>query len=70
VGADELARASPGESVARTLVHMLGYIEVGAGELTHAAVERVRQNREDAIVLGLGAGLAVAVGLLIVVLLS
>lgn len=63
-------RASPVGTIARTLSHGLGYVEVGAGELTHAAVERVRHNREEALALVFGGGLAVAAGVVIVLLMS
>jgi hypothetical protein len=49
----------------------LGYVEVGAAELTHSAVERVReQPREELRLYALSLAISFATGVLIVLLLT
>ena len=71
VDRDGTPRPSPFPTVRHAVARGLGHVEVGAGELTHAAVESMRERPRDELRLfALGAALSVAAAVLVVLILG
>ena len=65
-------RASP-KSIRRMVAQGVAYVELGAGELTHAAIERIHarpDHRQEIKMIALAGALATATGVLITLLLN
>jgi hypothetical protein len=65
-------RTSPVLTATKIGAHAVGYIGIGASELTHAAINRVREHpggQQEAVVSACFAALAVALGILVALLL-
>jgi hypothetical protein len=72
-GADGRDRASPLITVTKKGAHALGYVAVGASELTHETLNRVREyprGQQEALMFACLAALAAALGMLVALLLN
>ena len=65
--------SSPVPAIRRTVAQGLNYVELGAGELSHAAIDRIRERpetRQELPLLGVAAVVAAVLGALLALLLN